>query len=129
MVNIGLITQIMKRKADKGEAYKMKVGGVFKLANLKEKNQNEITERLKEKYPQLNQSPEDIVKKVLPTAPKDVIEEASKVSEMTESYSRVELNKMKMKDLREIGAKFGLKDNIKTELIDKIIKASKKKVK
>ena len=119
----------MKRKADKGEAYKMKVGGVFKLANLKEKNQNEITERLKEKYPQLNQSPENIVKKVLPTAPKDVIEEASKVSEMTESYSRVELNKMKMKDLREIGAKFGLKDNIKTELIDKIIKASKKKVK
>lgn len=41
-------------------------------------------------------------------------------------YDRKALASMKMSELRDIGDKYGVKDNIKSELIDKILKAVKK---
>lgn len=38
-------------------------------------------------------------------------------------YSKKELDTMKMSEIRKIGDKYSVKDNIKSELIEKILKA------
>lgn len=60
-----------------------------------------------------------------PAVEKKQPETVAPVKKSKSKYDRKVLASMKMSELRDIGDEYGVKDNIKSELIDKILKAVK----